>query len=396
MEPNAGSAPPTERPKPRSRFVMKVEAPTNAHIAVNLAQAVSAVAGVGRPVESTQVAQSNSMEEVGMTFSHHVERNTKALSQRRIRNARSEVGRTRVETREQLEEWYDQLGHPGKQSLSAMAAQAGVLLMGEPVLEEVVQSTGGDPARTDLILQQTLLDAEAQGRLVEAKRARDYLQLLRERYGAQIQAGMNIAEALRAAGGDPELRQAVRRLYYDTVVLKQSLPTMMQALLGLFGETAFVSGLDMMRRALADDIAAHAPSRPTPLLRTLLIGLAASTQLGSVLQSCRRLLEQLAYSCPSSQLTAVLLLQRMLGFVSSGLSSAEVRRIGRELGGDEEHDQLVSLNGLYPLLKRLPLALWRDAKSRQTALKNLLVLLDERSRGETRGQTAEPVIGARS
>ncbi len=396
MEPNAGSAPPTERPKPRSRFVMKVEAPTNAHIAVNLAQAVSAVAGVGRPLESTQVAQSNSMEEVGMTFSHHVERNTKALSQRRIRNARSEVGRTRVETREQLEEWYDQLGHPGKQSLSAMAAQAGVLLMGEPVLEEVVQSTGGDPARTDLILQQTLLDAEAQGRLVEAKRARDYLQLLRERYGAQIQAGMNIAEALRAAGGDPELRQAVRRLYYDTVVLKQSLPTMMQALLGLFGETAFVSGLDMMRRALADDIAAHAPSRPTPLLRTLLIGLAASTQLGSVLQSCRRLLEQLAYSCPSSQLTAVLLLQRMLGFVSSGLSSAEVRRIGRELGGDEEHDQLVSLNGLYPLLKRLPLALWRDAKSRQTALKNLLVLLDERSRGETRGQTAEPVIGARS
>lgn len=375
---------------------MKVEAPTNAHIAVNLAQAVSAVAGVGRPAESTQVAQSNSMEEVGMTFSHHVERNTKALSQRRIRNARSEVGRTRVETREQLEEWYDQLGHPGKQSLSAMAAQAGVLLMGEPVLEEVVQSTGGDPARTDLILQQTLLDAEAQGRLVEAKRARDYLQLLRERYGAQIQAGMNIAEALRAAGGDPELRQAVRRLYYDTVVLKQSLPTMMQALLGLFGETAFVSGLDMMRRALADDIAAHAPSRPTPLLRTLLIGLAASTQLGSVLQSCRRLLEQLAYSCPSSQLTAVLLLQRMLGFVSSGLSSAEVRRIGRELGGDEEHDQLVSLNGLYPLLKRLPLALWRDAKSRQTALKNLLVLLDERSRGETRGQTAEPVIGARS
>nr|BFE93227.1 hypothetical protein GCM10020185_37630 [Pseudomonas brassicacearum subsp. brassicacearum] len=96
---------------------MKVEAPTNAHIAANLAQAVSAVVGIGTPVESFQAVQSNSMEEVGMTFSHHVERNTKALSQRRIRNARSEVGQTRVETREQLEEWYDQLGHPGKQSL---------------------------------------------------------------------------------------------------------------------------------------------------------------------------------------------------------------------------------------------------------------------------------------
>ncbi|MEN2395515.1 type III secretion system gatekeeper subunit SctW [Pseudomonas halotolerans] len=375
---------------------MKVEAPTHTRIAVNLAQAASAVAGLGRPGESLQSVQSNSMEEVGMTFSHHVERNTKALSNRRIRNARSEVGQTRVETREQLEEWFDQLGHSGKQSLGAMAAQAGMLLCGEPVLEEVVQSTGGDPARTDLILQQVLRDAETQGRLVDAKRARDYLQLLRERYGAQIQAGMNIAEALRAAGGDPELRQAVRRLYYDTVVLKQSLPTMMQALLGLFGEAAFVSGLDMMRRALAHDIAAQTPSRPTALLRTLLIGLAASTQLSSVLQSCRQLLEQLAYSCPASQLTAVLLLQRMLGFVTSGLSSAEVRRIARELGGDQERNQLVSLNGLYPVLKRLPLVLWRDGKSRQTALKNLLVLLDERSQGEPRGQTATPVIGAHS
>ncbi|WP_092442787.1 MULTISPECIES: type III secretion system gatekeeper subunit SctW [unclassified Pseudomonas] len=375
---------------------MKVESPTNMRIAVNLAEAASAVVGLGKPEPMSQVVQSNSMEEVGMTFSHHVERNTKALNQRRIRNARSEVGQARVETRAQLEEWYDQLGHPGKQSLAAMAAQAGVLLYGEPVLEEVLQSTGGDPARTDLILREALRDAEVQGRLVEAKRARDYLQRLRERYGAEIQAGMNIAEALRASGGDPELRQAVRRLYYDTVVLKQSLPTMMQALLGLFGETAFVSGLDMMRRALADDIAAQTPSRPTAKLRTLLIGLSTSTQLSSVLQSCRQLLEQLAGRCPAGQLTAVLLLQRMLGIATGGLSSAEVRRLGRELGGDQERDQLVSLNGLYAMLKRLPLVLWRDGKSRQTALKNLLVLLDERSRGETRGQTAPALPGARS
>lgn len=372
--------------------IMKVEAPTNMHIAVNLAQAASALGGVGKPVEMHAV-QSSAMEEVGMTFSHHVERNTKALGQRRIRSARAEVGQARVETRKQLEEWFDQLGHPGKQSLSAMAAQAGTLLYGEPVLEDLVQATGADPARTDLILQEVLREAQAQGRQVEAKRARDYLQLLRERYGAQIQAGMNIAEALRAAGGDPELRQAVRRLYYDTVVLKQSLPTMMQALLGLFGENAFVSGLDMMRRALADDIAAQTPSSPTAKLRVLLIGLAASTQLGSVLHSCRQLLAQLASSCPASQLTAVLLLQRMLGVAASGLPAAEVRRIARELGGEEEHDQLVSLNGFYAMLKRLPLALWRDGKSRQSALKNVLVLLDERSRGEVRGQTAAPIAG---
>ncbi|MDO7904300.1 type III secretion system gatekeeper subunit SctW [Pseudomonas sp. K1(2024)] len=373
--------------------IMKVEAPRHMRSAVPLAQAVSALAQLSTPAPTQQAVQSSSMEEVGMTFSHHVERSTKALSQRRIRSARKEVGQTRIETRERLEEWYDQLGHPGKLSLSAMAAQVGALLYGEPVLEDLVQASGADPARTDLILQQVLREAEAQGRKVEAQRARDYLQRLREQYGAQIQAGMNIAEALRAAGGDPELRQAVRRLYYDTVVLKQSLPSMMQALLGLFGETAFVSGLDMMRRALADDIAAQTPSSPTAKLRALLIGLAVSTQLGSVLHSCRQLLEQLADGCPASQLTAVLLLQRLLGMAASGVSAAEVRRIGRELGGEQERDQLVSLNGLYAMLKRLPLALWRDGKSRQSALKTVLVLLDERSRGETRGQTAAPIKG---
>ncbi|MBJ9977919.1 type III secretion system gatekeeper subunit SctW [Pseudomonas sp. S75] len=375
--------------------IMKVETHNSLRLAVNLAQAASALTGAEKATQAPLAVQTNSMEEVGMTFSHHVERNTKAMSQRRIRQARGRLDAAPVETRERLEEWFDQLGHPGKQSLSAMAAQTGAMLYDEPSLEALVQASGGDPARTDLVLQLVLQQAQTQERRVEAERAREYLQALRERYGAQIRAGMNIAQALRAAGGDPQLRQAVRRLYYDTVVLKQSLPTMMQALLGLFGESEFPSGLDMMRRALADDIAAQAPSSPSAKLRTLLIGLTASTQLGSVLHSCRQLLEQLAGSCQASQLTAVTLLQRMLGVAASGVSAGEIRRIGRELGGEQARDQLVSLNGLYAMLKRLPLALWRDGKSRQSALKHVLVLLDERSRDEVRGQTAVPVMGRR-
>ena len=131
-----------------------------------------------------------------MTFSHHVERNTKALSQRRIRNARSEVGQVRVETREQLEEWYDQLGHPGKQSLGAMAAQAGVLLSGQPVLEELVQSTGGDPARTDLILKQAVTPDEGERTAlieeIQAKVAED-LSTVPLLQGTQIAANTDLA-----------------------------------------------------------------------------------------------------------------------------------------------------------------------------------------------------------
>jgi type III secretion protein W len=374
---------------------MKLDLHTNARIAARLTQAAVAVAAPEKPaVKGGQSAQTNSMEEVGMTFSHHVERSSKALRQRHIRGARNETNKPRIEDRSRLEEEYEQLGHPGKISLDDMARDTGILLGRQPMLQEVVDSTGGDPARTDVVLQEVARLAEAAGQKLEAKRARDYLQMLRDRYSGEIQAGMNIAQALRAAGGDPVLRQAVRRLYYDTVVLKQSLSTMMQSLLGLFGESEFVPGLDMMRTALADDIAAETPSRPTAKLRVLLLGLNASTQLSGVLQGCRSLIERLASSCPATQLTSVGLLQRLLAFAAGGLTPSEVRRIGRELGGEQEREQLITLNALYPVIQRLPLPLWRDGKSRQAALKNVLTLLDQRSIGGTRGTTARPVLGA--
>jgi type III secretion protein W len=370
---------------------MKIDTPMHTRASAAIAQAATVHTNVAKQVVGSGV-QSGSMEEVGMTFSHHVERSSKSLRQRQIRSARSDHGRLKPESRAQLEEWFDRIGHPDQKGLGDLASHTGTLLQRQPLVEELVEITGGDPVRTDIVLQETLRAAEVLGQRLEAKRARDYLQMLRERYGDEIQAGMNIAQALRNAGGDPALRQAVRRLYYDTVVLKQSLPSMMQSLLGLFGEREFVPGLGMMRRALADDIAAETPSKPTAKLRTLLIGLNTSTQLGGLLQGCRGLLERLASSCPVAQLTAVNLLQRLLGFAAGGLNPVEVRRIGRELGGEEERDQLISLNALYPLLKQVPLALWRDGKSRQAALKNLLVLLDTRSQGERRGQTAEPVV----
>ncbi|MHA6494932.1 type III secretion system gatekeeper subunit SctW [Pseudomonas borbori] len=367
---------------------MKIDASSTAQTLQNLAQAATFGAAKGAPV----AVQAHAMEEVGMLFSQNVERSSKALSKRQLDMAGAEPRTAKVEKLEVISKWYSQLGHPGQVSLVALAQRSTQLLHQQPTLGAVLHLSEGDPARADLVLQAATVMAESEGRKREAALAREYLARLRKAYRAQIDAGMNIAEALLATGGDPALRQAVRQLYYNTVVLKQSLPGMMQALLGLFGEQDFDSGLQTMRRALADDIAAENPSRPSGKLRTLLLGLNASSHLGSVLQSCRGLLERLASSRLEQQLSAVALLQRLVGYAAGGFSPAEAQRLGRELGGEQAHAQLVSLNALYPLIQRLPLPLWRDGKSRQNALKNLLALMDQRSRHEPRAQAVVPVI----
>ncbi len=316
-----------------------------------------------------------------MLFSQQMERSSKGLDQRQLRLARTE---NRVQKVEQLAQLYEQLGHPGQASLEHMVRQARIQLLQRPSAENLLGLTGDDPARTHVVLQQVSAQAQAEGRTHEADLARDFLQQMHTLYAPQIQAGLNIAQSLQVASDDPALRQAVRQLYYASVVVRQSLATMMQALLGLFGGEQFNAGLQVMRRTLADDVAAHTPSLPIAKLRTLLLGLQACGQLNGVLCSCRELCRRLVSEHPRSEQDAITLLQRLLGYASTGIAPNEVLRLGSELGGESPSAQLVSLNVLYPLIQRLPLSLWRDERSRQETLHNFLMLMDERTTAEGR------------
>jgi type III secretion protein W len=52
------------------------------------------------------------------------------------------------------------------------------------------------------------------------------------------------------------------------------------------------------------------------------------------------------------------------------------------LAGAESASQLASLNAVYPVLKTLPMALWRDTRGRQEGLHNFLLVMDEFTRLE--------------
>jgi len=326
------------------------------------------------PAQVTRSDSLSSVDDAGMLFNQQLKRSSKALSGRRLR--------ARVKPVEQLPQLYEQLGHPAQATLAAVARRVRIKLLQQSSLAGVLELTDNDPAKAYVVLKQLTAQAEAEVRKADAALARDALAKLELRFQREIQAGLNIAMALQAASDDPQIRQAVRLLYYASVVARQSLATMMQALLGLFGGERFGEGLNVMRRALADDIAANAPSVDTAKLRTLLLGLRSGGQLSSILLGCRKLITRLRGWNPDLDQDEVVLLQRLLGYASAGVAFTEVQSLGMVLGGQAPSLQLKALNAIYPVIEELPLGLWRDSRGRQDALHSFLLVMDEYTRNE--------------
>ena len=295
------------------------------------------------------VASPTATDELGRLFSQEVTAETRELAKR-------SVG-LRVPPAKEIVQLYEQLGHPAKAALAVVARQIRQQLLKHPDVDELLRQTEGDPARTYV--------------------ARDALAKLEVRYRGQIQAGLNIAQTLQDACGDPQERQALRTLYYASVVTRQSLAVMMQALLGVYGGEGLMKGLTLMRRALADDVAANLSSVDKSLLRRLLMGLSSCSQLSGVLSNCLALIHRLGV-----EHDPVGLLQRLLGYASTGIAVDEIMRLAGDVRGNQPLLELVVLNALYPLVQQLPQALWLDGRSRHEALHSFLLVMDELAKVE--------------
>jgi type III secretion protein W len=344
---------------------MKVESKNDVQAPQRLDQPVLSPATVATPEKAA--------DDLSFLFSQEVDANFRPLAERKLG--------LRIPPLEHMVQLYDQLGHPAQATMASIARRIRMQLLKKATVAQLLELTGRDPARAFVVLKYVAAHADSEARPVEADLARDAIARLEIRFKGEIQAGLNIASALQEAGIDPQERQALRTLYYASVVARQSLATMMQALLGVYGGERFHDGLKIMRKALADDIAALVSSSPTTVLRTLLLGLQSCGQLSGVLAGCRALIERLGIAHD-----AVELLQRLLGYAGSGIGTSELLRLGNDLGGGPTLEQLVALNALYPLLQQMPLALWPDNQTRHETLHALLLVIDELDRG-VRGPT---------
>lgn len=321
----------------------------------------------------------DAMEEVAMAFSASVERNSKALNQRDIRDKNHN---RRVERVEKLAELYRLLDQPSLLNLGRQAQQMQALLRRKPSLEDLLELTDKDPTRASLVLQQVQRQAQTNGSQEDSQVAEQYLSTLHEEYGEQIRAGLNTASAIAEFSADPEQKQSMRHLYYQAVVTQQSVGGILDALLERFEEKDFSRGLRSLQRALADDIGALAPSLTPNALRGLLGKLNASSHLSHTLQSSRELLERMTTDTTTPGMSAVQLTRNLLRLSANGVFVRDFQNLSHEVVGKEPLRQAPFLNALYPVVQDLPLPLWKDSKSRQSALGIMRTQMDEQARNE--------------
>lgn len=311
----------------------------------------------------------SSMEEISMKFSESVERNNKTLEERSVKPRRPLRA-------EKLEALYQLLAGPGEQLHDEIRR---ILALGQQQLslDYIMKRAEGDPAKADILLQHAMHQARAQGNQDKLKTLQSLSHSLNEEYGREVQAGINTAEAMALFSQDPQQRQSIRSLYYKNIVGQASLAAIFDTLLSQFDERHFTQGVHTLMRAMTDDLSSQFPSVPTPQLKVLLRDLTASQQLSNILNNSRGLLERFSARGMMQDMTPPRLTRRLIDFTQGSLYPREVKALSDDTVGSSPLQHVKFLNALYPLVKKMPLPLWKDGESRRGALNLILRMMTE-------------------
>ncbi|MGN7738555.1 type III secretion system gatekeeper subunit SctW [Pseudomonas sp. 22526] len=321
----------------------------------------------------------DSMEEVALKFSESIERHSKSLDQRSIKDASRGQ---RLERIEKLAELYRLLDPTDQPSLEQQARRMQRHLQQQPSLQAAMTLADQDPARADILLQQTLHLSQSEGRKTDADTTQQLIDELRQVHGDKVQAGFNTASAIALFSRDPRQRAAMRQLYYKTIVGQEPLSSVLEALLERFSDEQLTRGLRTLQRALADDIAALSPSLSCGVLGSMLSSLGSCGQLNNLLKTCQTLIGRLRLQDHQDSMTPLIMSKRVLRFCANGFFARDLTLLAEDTVGNTPCLHPLFLNGLYPLLQNLPLVLWKDLKTRQNGLRLLQNLMDEMARQE--------------
>lgn len=305
---------------------------------------------------------------------------SKALSQRDLIASSNALQSRAVK----LSELYQQLTGALDQSLDSAARVLRKQLQNQkPNLTMVMALAGDDAARAHVMLQAAAKQARDEGATGEHVTLALQLNLLRTKFGTRSRAGINSAKAFARSNLDPRRRGALRKIYTEAVAGQQDIARLIDALMSAQEEPAqFELTLRDMRSAIADDLGALTPSASQQQLRTLMHGLNTARHVATLLRGCEHLLGRMRNKNPELKVDPPAFLKHLLTLSGKSMNLNETLQLTQDIGGKQLKHQLAFLNGLRPMLQQLPILLWRDLKSRQNALSNLLMLMAELTQQE--------------
>lgn len=245
-------------------------------------------------------------------------------------------------------------------------------------LTQVLAFTDNDAAKAHVLLQAARKQAQADGATGEHVVLTQQLKLLRRKYGPRARAGINTAKAFSRPSLDNKRRVTLRNLYSVAVSGQPNITGLIEALLDEQQEPGqFDLNLRDMRSAIADDLSALTPSATHEQLRTLMHGLNTARHVTTLLRGCEHLLGRMRNKNPELNVDPPAFLKHLLTLTANGMNLSQTLQLTQHIAGKQLKHQLAFLNGLRPMLLQLPILLWRDMKSRQNALGNLLTLMAE-------------------
>ncbi|KAA8712086.1 type III secretion system gatekeeper subunit SctW [Pseudomonas cannabina] len=250
-------------------------------------------------------------------------------------------------------------------------------------ITEVLKFAEDDAAKAYVVLQAARKQAESEGSPREYEVLTSKLKHLRRELGTRARAGINTAKAFGRQNTDNTRRAALRKLYSVAVSGQPNIIGLIEALISEQEEPGqFDLDLRDMRVAIADDLSAVSPSASHEQLRTLMHGLTTARHVATLLGGCEQLLKRMRKKNPDLKVDPPAFLKHLLTLTANGMNVNQTLQLTQHIGGEQLKHQLAFLNGLRPMLMQLPILLWRDMKSRHTALNNLLVLMSELTQQE--------------
>jgi len=338
-------------------------------------------------VRARETSLNDAMEEMGAAFSEKMERKQKAQERRKALH-HTKRGRQATGKVDELNALFSLLdGGDEQQTQEQMAWLRSALRQNPPPdSETLLEKSGGDPARTALLLQMIGEQAQDEGDGELTRLAGTQLDKLRQTHGQTIRAGNNTASAIAGYTRDPARKQSLRNLYYDSIVHQQSATRMLDMLLELIGSRNLIPTLRTMQRALADDIAALSPSISVITLGRIHRGLRDAAGISQTLSDSNTFLQRMRSKLPGVAMNSLTLARRMLQISHNGAYQSDFTGLADEIVGQNRQHLPLFFSSLFPLMHSVPASLWPVQENRDNALKLLRGMITDVTKTEQQQQ----------
>lgn len=272
-----------------------------------------------------------------------------------------------------LQQLLQGMGNHGSMNINAQLNKTRQLLRQQKSLKEILKDQGDNPLQTHLLLEEINHQARERGDDSEAEQAQSCLEALDAEHGEEIRSGLSITPALTQAVKNLDLRDSMRKVYYEHLIKNPSLGNFIEAVLHLCGEEHFLKGLRALQQALADDIANLAQLPQEGKLRSLMESLGCTSQVNNLMHGCSELVGRMAAKNPAMTLSTIMLMRQLMQLAKKSMNIVDAEKLSEQAGGPSPSLKLTFLNRLQKLVANV----CRDEKILQTSLRNVKLVTDD-------------------